>query len=185
MGRGQLWETQSDLDARFLPLSLSISMKRKVIACSGGCHADFDTRTSLIQGPSTLVNNIQKLIGARQRGSQVKGHAPASLPVSTHKKDLQGQPLPPLSLAALRFMFWGQYPALYYLHHQRHQLPSASSSLHPQGEGTILRLGSQTGACRNRWAAAGRRAPSGGHVTPLQILQSPVAGPVPHTNPVT
>ncbi|XDB65888.1 hypothetical protein AB1E18_019198 [Capra hircus] len=47
-----------------------ISMKRKVIACSGGCHADFDTRTSLIQGPSTLVNNIQKLIGARQRGSQ-------------------------------------------------------------------------------------------------------------------
>ena len=120
MGRGQLWETQSDLDARFLPLSLSISMKRKVIACSGGCHADFDTRTSLIQGPSTLVNNIQKLIGARQRGSQVKGHAPASLPVSTHKKDLQGQPLPPLSLAALRFMFWGQYPALYYTYANMH-----------------------------------------------------------------
>ena len=55
---GTSGETQSDLDARFLPLSLSISMKRKVIACSGGCHADFDTRTSLIQGPSTLVNNI-------------------------------------------------------------------------------------------------------------------------------
>ena len=134
-------------------------MKRKVIACSGGCHADFDTRTSLIQGPSTLVNNMQKLISTTPHGSQVKGHAPASLPVSTHKKDLQGQPLPPLSLAALRFMFWGQYPALYYLHHQWHQLPSARSSLHPQGEGKILRVGSQTGACRNPWAAAGRVRP--------------------------
>ncbi|XP_025142250.1 pregnancy-associated glycoprotein 1 isoform X3 [Bubalus bubalis] len=26
-----------------------------------------------------------------------------------------------------------KYPAVYYLHHQRHQLPTASSSLHPQG----------------------------------------------------
>ena len=120
-------------------------MKRKVIACSGGCHADFDTRTSLIQGPSTLVNNIQKLIGARQRGSQVKGHAPASLPVSTHKKDHQGQPLPPLSLTALRFMFCSQYPVLYYLHHRWYQLPSPSSSLHPQGEGRTLKGGSQIG----------------------------------------
>ena len=32
---GSSGETQSDLDARFLPLSLSISMKIKVIACSG------------------------------------------------------------------------------------------------------------------------------------------------------
>ena len=96
---GDIWEggnsgeTQSELDARFLPLSLSISMKRKVIAYSGGCHAIFDTRTSAIEGPSTLVNNIQKLIGATPRGSKVKAHAPGSLSVSTHKKDLQGQPL--------------------------------------------------------------------------------------------
>ena len=90
---GSSGETQSDLDACFLPLSLSISMKRKVIACSGGCHAIFDTGTSVIEGPSTLVNNIQKLIGATPRGSKVKAHAPGSLPVSTHKKDLQGQPL--------------------------------------------------------------------------------------------
>ncbi|XP_055439356.1 pregnancy-associated glycoprotein 1-like [Bubalus kerabau] len=47
-----------------------ISMKRKVIAYSGGCHAIFDTRTSAIEGPSTLVNNIQKLIGATPRGSK-------------------------------------------------------------------------------------------------------------------
>ena len=32
---GSSGETQSDLDARFLPLSLSISMKIKVISCSG------------------------------------------------------------------------------------------------------------------------------------------------------
>jgi len=82
-------------------------------------------------------------------------------------------------------MFCGQYTALYYLHHQRHQLPTASSSLHPQGEGTILRVGSQTGACRNPWAAAGRRVPSGGHVAPLQMLLSPVAGPVLPTKPIT
>ena len=90
---GNSGETQSDLDAHFLPLSLSISMKRKVIACSGGCKALVDTGSSDIVGPSTLVNNIWKLIGATPQGSEVKGHAPGSLPVSTHNKDFQGQPL--------------------------------------------------------------------------------------------
>ena len=90
---GNSGETQSELDAGFLPLSLSISMKRKVIACSGGCKALMDSRISLILGPRRLANNIQKLISATPRGSKVKGHAPGSLPVSTHKKDLQGQPL--------------------------------------------------------------------------------------------
>ena len=82
-------------------------------------------------------------------------------------------------------MFYSQYSALYYLHHQWRQLPSASSSLHPQGEGKILMVGSQIGACRNPWAAAGRRVPSGGHVTPLQMLLSLVAEPVPPTKPIT
>ena len=90
---GSSGETQNDLDLCFVTLSLSISMKRKVIACSGGCEALVDTGTSLILGPRRLVNNIQKLIGAMPRGSVVKGHAPGSLPVSIHKKDLQGQPL--------------------------------------------------------------------------------------------
>ena len=90
---GSSGETKSSFDARFVTLSLSISMKRKVIACSGGCKALVDTRTSLILGPRRLVNNILKLIGATLRASVVKGHAPGSLPVSTHKKDLQGQPL--------------------------------------------------------------------------------------------
>ncbi|XP_019810041.2 pregnancy-associated glycoprotein 1-like [Bos indicus] len=48
----------------------SISMKRKVIACSGGCKAVVDTGTSLIEGPRRLVNNIQKLIRAMPRGSE-------------------------------------------------------------------------------------------------------------------
>ena len=90
---GSSGETQSDLDAYFVTQSLSLSMRKKVIACSGGCEALVDTRTSLILGPRRLVNNIQKLIGAMPRGSEVKGHAPGSLQVSTHKKDLQGQPL--------------------------------------------------------------------------------------------
>uniref|UniRef100_A0A8C6DQR6 Peptidase A1 domain-containing protein n=1 Tax=Moschus moschiferus TaxID=68415 RepID=A0A8C6DQR6_MOSMO len=47
-----------------------ISMKRKVIACSGSCEAVVDTGTSLILGPTRLVNNIQKLIGATPRGSK-------------------------------------------------------------------------------------------------------------------
>uniref|UniRef100_A0A8B9Y429 Peptidase A1 domain-containing protein n=1 Tax=Bos mutus grunniens TaxID=30521 RepID=A0A8B9Y429_BOSMU len=45
----------------------NISMKRKVIACSGGCKALVDTGTSDIAGPSTLVNNIWKLIVPRHR----------------------------------------------------------------------------------------------------------------------
>ena len=88
-------EIQSDLDACLVTLSFSISMKRKILVCSGGCEALMDTGTLLIFGPRRLVNNIQKLIGAMPRGSEVKGHAPGSLPVSTHKKDLQGQPLSP------------------------------------------------------------------------------------------
>ena len=151
-GRGHLW---GDLDACFVTMSLSISMKRKVIACSGscealacfgGCEALVDTAISLILGPRRLVNNIQKLIGAMPRGSEVKGHAPGSLPVSTHKKNLQGQPLSlSLSLTALRFMVCSQYPVLYYPYHQWYQLPSPNSSLHLQGEGRSLRGGSQIG----------------------------------------
>ena len=90
---GSSGESQSDLDACFVTLSFSISMKKKVIACSGGCKALVDTGTSLILGPRRLFNNIQKLIGAMPRSSKMKDHAPGSLPVSTHKKDLQGQPL--------------------------------------------------------------------------------------------
>ena len=85
--------TQSDLDACFVTLSLSISMKRKTIACSGGCEALVDTGASLIFGPRRLVSNIQKLISAMPGGSKVKGHAPGSLPVSIQKKHLQDQPL--------------------------------------------------------------------------------------------
>ena len=90
---GSSGETQSDLDSCFVTLSLSISMKRKVIACSGDCEAFADTRTSLILGARRLVNNILDIIDATPWGCEVKGHAPGSLPVSTHKKDLQGQPL--------------------------------------------------------------------------------------------
>ena len=176
---GSSGETESGLDARFVTLPLSISMKRKVNA-SGGCEGLVDSRTSLILGPRRLVNNIQKLISAMPLGSEVKCHAPGSLPVSTHKKDLQGQPLS-LSLTTLRFMFWDQYPALYYLHYKWHQIPSPSSSLHPQGEGRTLRSGSQIETCRNPWAAAGRRPPSEGHLALLQMQLSPVAGPEPPT----
>ena len=86
---GSSGETQSDLDAHFVPLSLSISMNRRVIACNGGCEAFVDTGTSLILGPGRLVNNILRLFGA----TKVNGHAPGSLPVSTYNKDLQGQTL--------------------------------------------------------------------------------------------
>ena len=85
---GSSGETQSGLDARFVTLSLSISMKRKAIACSGSCEALVDTGSSLILGPRRLVNNIQRLISATPRGSKVKGHAPGSLLVSIHEKDL-------------------------------------------------------------------------------------------------
>ena len=86
-------EAQSDLDAHCLPLSLSISIERKVIACSGGCKAVVDTRATCIKGPETLADTIQNLIGSKPRGSKVKGHASGSLPVSTHNKDNQDQPL--------------------------------------------------------------------------------------------
>ena len=90
---GSSGETQSDVDACFVTLSLSISKKRKVIVCSGGCEAFVDTVISLILGPKRLVKNMQKLICATPRISVVKGHAAGSLPVSTHKKDPQGQSL--------------------------------------------------------------------------------------------
>ena len=90
---GNSGETQSDLDARFLPLSLSITMRGEVIACADGCTALLDTGSSLIQGPGRLVDNVQNLIGTMPQGSTVKAHAPGSLPVSTHNKDLHSQPL--------------------------------------------------------------------------------------------
>ncbi|XP_027815118.1 pregnancy-associated glycoprotein 1-like [Ovis aries] len=48
----------------------SISMRRKVIACSGGCEAVVDTGVSVIKGPRTLIDNIRKLIGATPWGSK-------------------------------------------------------------------------------------------------------------------
>ena len=99
------------------------------------------------------------------------------MPQSLHTQEASPGPTSlPVSLRELRFMFCGQYPVLYYLHHQWHQLPSPSSSLHPQGEGRTLSGGSQTGTCRNPWVAAGRKAPSAGHLTLLQMLLSLVAG---------
>ncbi|XP_027815116.1 pregnancy-associated glycoprotein 4-like [Ovis aries] len=47
-----------------------ITMKREVIACSDGCRALVDTGSSHIQGPGRLVDNIQKLIGAKPQGSK-------------------------------------------------------------------------------------------------------------------
>ncbi|ELR61726.1 hypothetical protein M91_07933 [Bos mutus] len=51
-----------------------ISMKRKIIACSGSCEAVVDTGTSAIEGPRRLVNKIHKLIGARPRHSKSSTH---------------------------------------------------------------------------------------------------------------
>ena len=109
-GRGHLW---GDLDACFVTMSLSISMKRKVLVCSGGCEALMDTGTLLIFGPRRLVNNIQKLIGAMPRGSEVKGHAPGSLPVSTHNEDLMANLSPSLSNSTTFYVLWSiPYPLL-------------------------------------------------------------------------
>ena len=98
--------TQRDLDACFLPLSLSISIKRKVIACSGDCEAVVDTGATYIGGPRRLVNNIQKLISPMPQGSKVKGHAPGSLPVSTHNEDLMANLSPSLSNSTTFYVLW-------------------------------------------------------------------------------
>ncbi|XP_069421464.1 pregnancy-associated glycoprotein 1-like [Ovis canadensis] len=47
-----------------------ISMKRQIIACSCGCEAIVDTRAAFIEGPDTLVNNMQKLISTTPHVSQ-------------------------------------------------------------------------------------------------------------------
>ena len=99
-------ETQSDLDACFLPLSLSITMKREVIACSDGCAAMVDTGSSHIQGPGRLVDNIQKLTGAKPRGSKVWGHDPGSLPVSTHNIGSPYSTSHPLSNSTTFHVLW-------------------------------------------------------------------------------
>ena len=92
-----------DPEARFVLLSLSISMNRSIVACSHGCQAFVDTGTSLIYGSTDLVTNINKLLNARLEDSEVKGHATGSLPVSPHNKDSLGQPLS-FSLTVCSFM---------------------------------------------------------------------------------
>uniref|UniRef100_A0A8C2RZP2 Peptidase A1 domain-containing protein n=1 Tax=Capra hircus TaxID=9925 RepID=A0A8C2RZP2_CAPHI len=59
-----------DPEARFVLLSLSISMNRSIVACSHGCQAFVDTGTSLIYGSTDLVTNINKLLNARLEDSE-------------------------------------------------------------------------------------------------------------------
>lgn len=88
-GRGQ-WQG-SDPCACFVPLSLSISINGKVIACDGGCQAIVDTGTSLLLGPQDAVLNIQEIIQARRSTSgEVKGHAIGSLWGLPHSGRLAG-----------------------------------------------------------------------------------------------
>ena len=79
----------------------------------------------------------------------------------------------PLCLAASAFMWCHRKPAYAPPHHQWHHLHCAPLLLRPAGEGAMQGAGSQIGACKNPWAAAGRRVPSAGLVTPLQMLLSP------------
>ena len=57
----------------------------------------------MIHGPTRLVTNIHKLMNAKPKDSEVKGHATGSLPVSPHNKDPLGQPLS-FSLTVCGFM---------------------------------------------------------------------------------
>ena len=68
-------------------------MEGQTVACYSGCEALLDTGASSILGPRRLLDEILRFLGAKPQGSEVKGHATGSLPVSTHNKDLQGQPL--------------------------------------------------------------------------------------------
>nr|NP_001272491.1 pregnancy-associated glycoprotein-9 precursor [Capra hircus]AAF05748.1 pregnancy-associated glycoprotein-9 [Capra hircus] len=47
-----------------------ITIERNVIACSAGCKAVVGTGAPFIEGPKSQVDNMQKLIGARPRGSK-------------------------------------------------------------------------------------------------------------------
>uniref|UniRef100_A0A8C2S229 Peptidase A1 domain-containing protein n=1 Tax=Capra hircus TaxID=9925 RepID=A0A8C2S229_CAPHI len=78
-----------------------ISMRREVIACSDGCEAIVDTGTSAIRGPRRLINNIQKLIGAKPRGSQV-GSCPSVTPSFHTQEGSPGPTSQPLSLTDSR-----------------------------------------------------------------------------------
>ena len=170
---GSSGEVESDLDACFVTLFLSIYMKRKVIACSGSCKAFVDIRTSLILGPRRLVNNIQKLIGATRRGSKVmpQGHSQ-----SAHTRRISRANLSPSFSNSTTFHALWLVPCP--LLCSPSVVSITQSQLKPTSsiEGRTLRSGSQIGTCRNPWAATGKRVPSAGHLTLLQMLLSPGAG---------
>ena len=85
---------QSDPGACFVPLSLSISINKMVVACSGGCQAIVDSGSSVLAGPTQVVRNIFKHTKPNPKEkSQVKGHATGSFLGSPHTKDHLGQPL--------------------------------------------------------------------------------------------
>jgi len=69
--------------------------------------------------------------------------------------------------------------------------PSKATTTECQVKPTSSRWGDNTEGWFSNWSlqeplgCSGRRAPSGSHVTPLQMLLSPVAGPVPPTKPIT
>ena len=164
--------SESDPSAHFVPPSFSISMNRKVIACSGGCQAILYVGSSYLFGPTDIVRSIQRSINPSPlQNEQVKGHATESFLGSPHSKEHLDQPLScfllqrliscncTMTLPPVIFTINGtNFPVSrkYYIHKVRSQ---------PWG----LVPKSQT--YRNPWVPAGRRAPSAGLVTSLLHLR--------------
>ena len=135
-----------------------------------------DTGTSFLIGPSRVVTNIQKLTDAiASKDREVKGHATGSLLVSLHTKDQQDQT--PTSLFLLQHVVSCQStgalpPFIFTINGTDYPVPPQVYIRQARSQSCGLAL--KSGTCRNPlWAAAGRRAPSAGKVTPLQMLLNP------------
>lgn len=82
---GQPGRLRSNPRARFVALSLSISMNGKIIACKSGCQAIVDTGTSLVIGPNDPILEILKTINAQPISSgEVQSHVTGSVWGSPH-----------------------------------------------------------------------------------------------------
>ena len=164
---------QSDPGACFVPLSLSISINKMAVACSGGCQAIVDSGSSVLAGPTQVVRNIFKHINPIPRRKTRLRVMPQDHSWAPHTPRITWAKLSPAFFYSLISCDSSKTlpPIIFNINGM--DFPVSPKYYLQKVRGQLWGLVPKFGICKNSWAAVGKKGPSTGQATPWLMLQSP------------